>query len=56
MNSQQYADFKLMVVEYSDYDSYPLGGQTTLIRNFVANSRFDLALVGLRDDSEAIGK
>ncbi len=47
---------KAVVIEYSDYDSYPLGGQLTFLKHLVAAKGPELALVGVTRGEDVVGR
>jgi glycosyltransferase involved in cell wall biosynthesis len=46
----------LLIIDYTDYISYPLGGLTTFIRNLIQEMTCNVHLVGLTHDKAEVGK
>ncbi len=50
------SEFNLLVIEYTDYLNFPMGGQTTFITNLVKELKCNVDLVGLAEKRSDTGK
>lgn len=49
-------NFRLLIVEYTDYNNFPLGGQTTFISNMIKSLSCSVDLVGLNNSGKSVGR
>ena len=47
---------RILFLEYTDYDNFPIGGQTTFATNFMKESTSELSLVGLGRNGRDVGR